>query len=55
MLRMGAKVRADGETREKVRALFAQGLNRNQIAAALGVSSQAVHYHIAAIRKAARK
>lgn len=49
---MGIQVRPDGETRAKVEALDAQGLTRNQIAAALGVSNQAVAYHIKRIRKA---
>lgn len=51
---MGAKVRPDGETREKVRVLDVQGLSRNEISAALGISTQAVHYHLTRLRQDSR-
>jgi biotin operon repressor len=48
---MTANKRPIGQTRELVRKLDADGLSRNQIAAALGVSNQAVGKHIKNIRR----
>lgn len=44
--RIGARgARPRGETRERVRSLFAQGLTNGQIARRLGISSAAVSFH----------
>jgi len=40
--------------RSEVRRLLGEGVSRPQIAEALGITKQAVHYHVKAIREEAR-
>jgi predicted ArsR family transcriptional regulator len=42
---------APGQTREQVRRLYAEGITVRQIAAVLGISTQAVYTHLRTLRR----
>jgi DNA-binding CsgD family transcriptional regulator len=48
---MAKNIGPPGKTRERIRTLRAQGLTPRQIAAALGLSTQAVYQHIDRIKR----